>query len=148
MRAGAAAFAITLLGSLAAPAIAADPLEGESYSGRTGQGKPLSFDVSGNGARIKFLISTLKGSCANGTRFSIRVTQETTPFRVAIAGDGTFAGGGSLDRFHAAFDSDRFAISGRFRAGGHKATGTMRFVATDHDGVRCTTPRVSFSATG
>jgi hypothetical protein len=129
-----AALGLVLAAALVLPAVAATP-RGGSWSGKTGQGKSISFRVTPGGGKVKSVRFGFRGSCDNGARTNGTVSMPG-PFRVS-GGKFTAKGGTSV-------------VRGTF-VSRTKARGTLRQRGTYYDpvsfrSVPCTSGRVSWTA--
>jgi hypothetical protein len=90
-----AAVGLVLAAVLVLPAVAATP-RGGSWSGKTRQGKSISFRVTPGGGKVKKVKFGFRGSCGPGIGTSGTVTMPG-PFKV-VGGKFTAKGGSSVVR--------------------------------------------------
>jgi hypothetical protein len=125
---------LVLAGSLVLPAVAATPKSG-SWSGKTKQGKSISFKVTPGGGKVKKIKFGFRGHCDNGAGTTGTVTMPG-PFTVS-GGKFTAKGGASV-------------VRGTF-VSRTKARGTLRQRGTLFDPlslrqVSCTSGKVRWNA--
>ena len=128
------ALGLVLAAALVLPAVAATP-RGGSWSGKTGQGKSISFRVTPGGGKVKSVRFGFRGHCDNGASTTGTVSMPG-PFRVS-GGKFTARGGNSV-------------VNGTF-VSRTRARGTLRQRGTFFDPasfrqVACTSGRVSWTA--
>lgn len=122
---------------VAASALAARPTKGGHYSGRTSQGKKISFAVSANGKRLVDVHFSLRLTCSNGYHSTIGYSPRhgKVPARVhsSIGSTGKFSFRAVFPKHHypAKHHHAGYTASGKLKITGNfvtasRATGTTK----------------------
>jgi hypothetical protein len=132
---------------LTAAALASKPTAGASYTGKTRQGRAISFDVSSNGRRVIHPTVDLKTTCFGGGHSYAKTSTHNTATASGRVRKGKFAlvfsEGASFKGGVTAKAS--FVVSGRFTSA-KRAAGTASVTVRYSTGAVCKSGAVHFAA--